>query len=182
MKTDKFLKLILYFFNICIIVLLAAFIVNKQYSYILNLIFIYVVYIIIINYEKRKVIDISNLVKFLFVLISISHLALGQYFNFYETGTYFDKALHLIGIFGISLFSYEVLISVFDEYINSKILISVFVFSIGITLGNLFEIFEFILDVILNKSNQHGLVDINLDLIFNSIGAFIAGIWIYIKY
>ncbi|MBS4539347.1 hypothetical protein GOQ27_12800 [Clostridium sp. D2Q-11] len=127
-----------------------------------------------IYFERKEKIDISNLVKLLIALVLILHLAIGQYFKLYETSIYFDKILHVIGTFTISLFSYQVLRSLWGSDLNSKILVFILISSIGITTGVLLEIFEFSLDMIFNTTNQHGLLDTNLDLIFNIVGAILA--------
>ena len=48
--------------------------------------------------------------------------------------------------------------------------------TIGISLGCIFEIYEFILDSNANSNNQHGLTGTNFDLISDVIGSIIAGI------
>ena len=48
--------------------------------------------------------------------------------------------------------------------------------TIGISLGCIYEIYEFILDSTTNSFNQHGLKDTNFDLISDVIGSLIAGI------
>ncbi len=104
------------------------------------------------------------------------HLLFGQYYDLYKTSSVFDKALHLFGAFGISLFLYELLISlIYPVSISDSILlIFILIVSIGVTIGTLFEIMEFILDKIFDTNNQKGLKDTNLDLIFNVLGATIA--------
>ncbi|MFT9057152.1 MAG: hypothetical protein ABF449_11180, partial [Ethanoligenens sp.] len=68
-------------------------------------------------------------------------------------------------------------ISHYTGYVlSSKIYKAGFVATIGISLGCLFEIYEFILDSISHSNHQHGLTDTNFDLISDVIGAVIAGI------
>lgn len=174
MKKVRFSKLLLYVFTFLVIILIIGFITNKQYRYIYNAVFIYLAYALIIYYEKKEIISISNSVKLLIILVSILHLALGQYFELYRTSIYLDKILHLIGTFSICLFVYQILASLFGNYLNSRFLVFVLISSVGITSGVLLEILEFVLDIIFNTSNQHGLIDTNLDLIFNILGSSLA--------
>jgi len=48
--------------------------------------------------------------------------------------------------------------------------------AIGISLGTIFELLEFILDLILKEKNQFGLIDTDWDLFYDLIGALFAGI------
>jgi hypothetical protein len=61
----------------------------------------------------------------------------------------------------------------------SKVYICIFTATIGISLGCILEIFEFIMDSNSkpNKQrNQHDLADTDFDLISNVIGSVIAGV------
>lgn len=182
MENNIFSKLLLYLFTILIIIIAIGFIANKQYRYIYNTVFIYLAYVLIIYYEKKEIINISNVSKSLIVFVSFLHLAFGQYFNLYKTSRYFDKSLHLIGGFTISLFIYQVLVSMLGDYLSSRLLVFILISSIGITSGVFLEILEFVLDILFKTSNQKGLVDTNLDLIFNAWGSSIAAYRASIKY
>jgi len=59
--------------------------------------------------------------------------------------------------------------------ISSKIYIAIFVTTLGITLGVFLEILEFVLDIIRKKNNQRGLLDTDFDLVYDVIGAILAG-------
>ena len=61
----------------------------------------------------------------------------------------------------------------------SKVYICIFIATIGISLGCIFEILEFILDSNSKPNeqrNQHGPIDTDFDLISNVIGSVIAGV------
>ncbi|MCM1991694.1 hypothetical protein [Oceanirhabdus seepicola] len=118
----------------------------------------------------------GNYIKVLVIITIILHNLFGQYFNLYKTTNWFDKVLHLFGTFSCSLFFYSIIDSSVEIFSESKIFNFIFITSIGITIGVFLENIEFILDVIFKTKNQHGLVDNNLDLIFNLFGATLAGI------
>jgi hypothetical protein len=64
----------------------------------------------------------------------------------------------------------------------SKVYVSIFIATIGISLGCILEIFEFISDSNSKPNeqrNQHGPVDTDFDLISNVIGSAIAGVASY---
>lgn len=182
MKNSKFSEILSIFFTLIIITIIIGFIINKQYRFIYNAVFIYIAYVGIVHYEKKDVISVTNSIKCLIVFVATMHLVFGQYLGLYKNSMYFDKGLHLVGTFMISLLLYKVLMSLFEEQLNSRFIVFILISSIGITSGVFLEILEFTLDTIFNTSNQHGLVDINFDLIFNVIGASFAGFIVAIKY
>lgn len=157
-------------------ILILGFIVSKQYRFINNAVSIYIGYLLIFYCEKRGIIKTSKLVKSLFVLVIVLHLAFGQYLKLYETSLYFDKGLHLLGTFTISLFIYQALVSLVGVNFSSRLLVFIFISSVGITAGVLLEMFEFALDIMFKSYNQKGLNDTNFDMIFNIFGACLAGL------
>jgi len=161
-----------------LIMLLAAigFIVRKEYNYVYNSIVIYFSYLLVIYFENKKKFKLKNYIKALFIITVILHNIFGQYFYLYETTNWFDKVLHLFGTFSFSLFFYSIIDSTIEISSKSKIFVFIFILSIGITVGVFLENIEFILDVTLKTKNQHGSLDVNLDLVFNLFGATLAGI------
>ena len=101
---------------------------------------------------------------------------IGNYLKVYNTSKYYDRFLHALGSFSFSLFYYSILTKTTTLTIEPKFYISIFVASIGISLGCIYEIYEFISDSIIKSNNQHGLKDTNFDLISDVIGSIIAGI------
>lgn len=170
-----------YLFTLIIILLIVGFILSKQYQFIYNSVFAYLAYLTIPFYEKRNVIKISQMVKCLLLFLIVLHIAFGQYFGFYVSNSYFDKGLHLFGTFAISLFAYQALTSFLHITIKSKLFIFTLICSLGISLGVFLELFEFVLDILFKSNNQKGLNDTNLDMIFNVIGAIIAGLSVKVK-
>lgn len=176
MKTNKMSRFLLITLTVLIITVIFGFIINKQHGFIYNGILIYIAYLLGFYYEEKGVIKTTTSAKALLILVIILHLVGGQYLNLYNKSSYFDKGLHLVGTFAVSILTYQVLASLFGYQLKSKVMIFLFVSSLGITSGTLFEIFEFSLDIIFNGNNQKGLVDTNVDMIFNVIGATIAGL------
>lgn len=104
------------------------------------------------------------------------HLYMGQLLNYYLKTHWFDNSLHLFGSFSFSLLFYNILSNIYEK-IESKYFRVICIASIGITLGVMFEILEFALDILTGSKNQDSLWDTNLDLIFNSVGAILAGLF-----
>jgi hypothetical protein len=59
--------------------------------------------------------------------------------------------------------------------VSPNSVIFVFVVALGALIGVVFELYEFTVDMIFKTKNQHGLIDTDVDLIFDIIGAILAG-------
>lgn len=138
-------------------------------SYILTSAFLLLLYFYKINVPKYMII--------LFLLTLLMNTFLGYYFNLYIKTKTFDRYLHAFGSFSFSILAYSIITDVFNEAIDSNIFAAIIVFSLGMTLGAIFEIIEFISDKSRNTKHQHGLADTNYDLIFNMIGSVIASVY-----
>ncbi len=169
-------KLLTIFFSIIIILTVIGFVMKKEYHFIYNSIAIYLSYLLFIYLENKKKFNVKHYIKAFVIITAILHNSFGQYFNLYMISNWFDKALHVFGTFSFSLFCYSIMDSTASFFSKSKIFIFILITSIGITIGVFLENLEFILDNIFKTKNQHGLVDTNLDLIFNIFGAALAGI------
>lgn len=108
------------------------------------------------------------------VLTLIGHTFFGTFLDIYHRSTVYDRGLHLFGSF-----SFALLLFTFTDKnaIAGGLYRFLFVVMLGISLGTLFEIAEFASDKISRKpKNQHGLADTDTDMIFNVIGALMAGV------
>ena len=112
------------------------------------------------------------------VLTVIGHCLLGNYLDYYHRSKRYDRGLHLFGAFSFSLLVYFILNGITPFEANNLYRI-LFVITMGISIGTLFEILEFIHDTVSNKAKcQHGLADTDYDMIFNALGALIAGLMV----
>jgi len=103
--------------------------------------------------------------------------ALGEVSDFYERYWWWDIALHgvsalivgIIGFLGIYVFYMTHRISISPGYV------ALFTFALAVTVGTVWEIFEFLMDWYFGLNMQRsGLVDTMTDLIINAIGASLA--------
>lgn len=163
-------------FSIIMILVTIGFLIEKEYNFIYNSILIYFNYLLIIYIEKKKKRMIKDYIKALVIISFMLHSVVGQYYDLYKTSVWFDKVLHIFGTFSFSLCFYSIFDLNMKFFSKSKIFIFILLISIGITGGVFLENLEFILDIIFKTKNQHSLLDTNLDLIFNTFGAVIAGI------
>lgn len=102
----------------------------------------------------------------------------GHYLECYTKSKTFDRYLHGFGSFSFSLLTYSVL-SHFIETGGSLLFQALFVFLIGNTLGVIFELVEMRHDRKTRVKSQKGLIDTDMDMLFNLFGSILAGIFAY---
>ena len=101
----------------------------------------------------------------------------GYYLGYYITSEVFDKLLHIFGTYAFSLFAF-VLVAQCLRLALPAWLCCLFVVSLGISLGALYEIAEFLVDSWGHPilPGQLSLQDTNLDLIGDTVGALLAAL------
>jgi len=111
------------------------------------------------------------------VISVLGHIFIGKYLNVYHRSIIYDRYLHLFGSFSFALLFFSIINNTMALVNEGWIFTSFFIIILGIAIGVLVEIAEFIHDSFSKKDMyQHGLVDTNLDMIFNVIGSCIAGV------
>ncbi|MCG8482996.1 MAG: hypothetical protein MJA31_06770 [Clostridia bacterium] len=175
MKNSKYLTIS---FSIIVFLIGIVLIYQQKYLSALALIAIYLCYLLFLYLENKHYFKVDNFTKSLLMTTVTLHALLGECCSLYHNTIWFDKALHVFGTFSFSLFFYSIIDSaaIFDS--NSKIFIFILIVSIGITTSAILESVEFIFDIVFKTKNQHGLVDTNLDMICNALGAVLAGFWL----
>jgi hypothetical protein len=144
----------------------------------------------------RRKLDVEIPVEFHFtaVIFIFASLYLGEVQSFYQRFWWWDIALHasaglLMGILGF-LLVYLLNESKRVELHMTPGFICLFAFSFAVTIGTLWEIFEFFMDQLLGVNMQKpmlgdlsGLTDTMWDMIVNAMGAFIISFmgWWYLK-
>lgn len=111
-----------------------------------------------------------------FVLAS---LYLGELHSFYERFWWWDLALHFSSALGVGLLGFLLILMMFegDRYAAPPWALGLLTFCLAITVGTLWEIFEYAMDSIFGYSMQKsGLRDTMGDLIVNAIGAAMAAL------
>lgn len=136
--------------------------------------------------EKRYKIDIPVELEIISVLFIFASLFLGEAQNFYIKFWWWDIFLH--GLSGVALgFIGFLIMYVLDRggrIDTSPFLIAVFSFCFAVSIGIVWEVFEFSMDQIFGFNMQKsGLIDTMWDLIVDSMGALVTsftGYW-YMK-
>ena len=137
-------------------------------------------------YLKRKFkIHISHsFVSFSAVFIYAT-IFLGEVHGFYDTFWWWDLLWHLYSATGLGLIGVALLLSIMEKKgaRSSPYIFSLFIFCFAVTIGTIWEIFEFSMDSTFGLNMQKsGLRDTMSDLIIDTIGSGIAsfGGYLYI--
>lgn len=157
-----------------------AMIVKKNLKFLPELILLYLWRGVYLYFESRGHFNTPAFVFALVILTVLLHNLVGEFIDVYHKSTTFDRWLHLLGAFSYSLFIY----SIIDHWLKPPglpmLYVFLFVTCIGVTVGTLFEVLEFARDTATRKKPrlpaQHGLKDTDTDIIFNGIGAILAGV------
>ena len=150
--------------------------------------------------EKKYKIFFPGEFKIAFVLFTYAGLFLGGVRGYYERFWWWDSFLHLISGITLGFFGFIIIYTFFrsKKIYPSPFLVLLFSFSFAMSLGVLWEIFEFGMDSAFDLDMQSarnleevygyydtrlGVIDTMVDLILNTIGAIISSIlgYIYLK-
>ena len=176
MEYNNLLVIMTIIFSIVILFTGIAVFKKKKYNFLIENIITYISYLIFLIVQYKLKFHVMAFIILLVLITIIGNNLIGNCLNVYNRSKYYDRFLHAFGSFSFSLFFYSILDKIIIHTIYPKLYVSIFVTTIGISLGCIFEIYEFILDSTTNSNNQHGLTDTNFDLISDVIGAIIAGI------
>ncbi len=137
-------------------------------------------------FEKKYKIDIPDFFEIGIILFIYSSLYLGEVQKFYLKFWWWDLLLHFLSAIALGIIGLVILLLLYEKRkISTKpFWISLFAFSFALSIGTLWEIFEFFIDIIIGSNMQKsGLIDTMTDLIIDGIGALITSIfgYLYIK-
>lgn len=177
MNYNKLLLVIVIIFSFITLFTSIKEVLNKKYNFFYENLVAYILFLFFLLAQYKLDFHIKLFIISLVLITFIGHNFIGQYLDWYHQSKYYDAFLHVLGSFSFSLFVYSILDKFTPHITYSKFYVSIFVITIGISLGCIFELGEFALDSITGSKHQHGLLDTNSDLLANLIGAIIAGIF-----
>lgn len=125
--------------------------------------------------EARYGFYMNTYVRTIVIISILADSFLGSYLDLYTTSFIFDKILHVFGSYSFSLFAYILAIQLVNHSVNPSFKF-IFIVSLGLSIGAFYEILEFLTDTFShpNPISQPSLLDTDLDLIGDLIGAIIA--------
>lgn len=151
--------------------------------------------------ENKRVLRLPRVMMMALVVFIYASLFLGEAANFYERFWWWDDLLHTFSglIFGIVGFLLVYVLNARYELRISPLLIAVFSLTFAISIGVVWEIFEFTTDALLGTNMQKWNVDPNTillgksyqglglrdtisDLIVDTIGGMVAAVLAYYLY
>ena len=151
--------------------------------------------------EKQQKMDIPDILEIVIIIFIYAGVFLSVQFNLYYTFFWWDDLLHTLSGVIIGFIGFIVVYKINHKYSMdiSPLLVAFFSFTFAVTLGVLWEILEFLGDVLMGTAHQKwdlpdtavmmgksyqgsGLRDTMSDLIVDSIGAFITSIITYNMY
>ena len=169
MKSKKRLKLFYYTVRILTSLLLVAsilnLIINADDTDISRGIFVILQSVILLSLsfgpsiiEKRFKIEIPDFMESIFLVFIIAALFLGEIAEFFVNISWWDDVLHTISGFLIAIVGFSVLNTANKDPKKAlslkPIFISIFVFCFSITIGVIWEFFEFTVDSLSSTSNM----------------------------
>ena len=122
----------------------------------------------------------------LITLMTFLHSFMGEGLGFYSRYWLFDNVLHLFGSGVSALLAF---IITFSLHHTGRLrltypLIGLFTVTFAMAIGGMWEILEYSVDTLFDKTTQHGLDDTMSDLIYDLIGGIISATFgmLYVRY
>ncbi|MEA3514255.1 MAG: hypothetical protein U9R34_02175 [Nanoarchaeota archaeon] len=176
-RIDKIQLKISFILKSALFVLMVVSIVRKDlfliFSSVIALFFTFLPSIIERNYKINIPLEFETFVTlFLFL-----HFALGEMQGFYHKVAWWDLMLHSSSAVMLGILGFMIIYVLFytKEVKGNAFFIAVFSLFFALSLGAIWEIFEFTADMLFGFRMQgSGLVDTMVDLILDLIGALIA--------
>ncbi|TCX51727.1 MULTISPECIES: hypothetical protein [unclassified Dehalobacter] len=162
-------------FSTLILITVRSFLARKHLKILLGLIITYIGFLFFIWLENKFGFEIYDFVLILVTITIFAHFYFGENLRLYYKTKYFDRYLHLFGTMAFTLCLYLIIIRTLKPVMSPNSVIFVFVVALGALIGVIFELCEFTADMIFKTKKQRGLIDTDVDLIFDIIGATLAG-------
>jgi hypothetical protein len=153
------------------------------------------------DYIEHKNIHLPRLLEIIIVIFIFAGIFLSVRFELYNQVFWWDDVLHALSGVIVGFIGFIIIYKINGKYgMNiSPLLVAVFAFTFAMTMGVIWEIFEFAMDVFFGTTMQSwdlpdttilmgrpfqgsGLRDTMSDLIVNSVGAFLTSIICYFLY
>lgn len=179
-ETHKYLLFISYSIKLILIIAIISAIFTKQYITLFFSILTLFLGVLPSLLQKNYKINLPLEFELIILIFIFSTLYLGEVSGYYEIYWWWDIMLHtlsgiIIGMIGFLIV--YILNSQKKIHLHlTPIFIAIITFSFAVSIGVIWEIFEYFMDIIFGLNMQRsGLVDTMGDLIVDSIGGIIIG-------
>lgn len=139
-------------------------------------------------FQKKFDIRIPPELEIAIVVFIYGSIYLGEISGFYTRFFWWDALLHTISGFVLGIVGFGVLYVLYknNKLIAAPSLVIFLVFCFAMTIGVIWEMFEFLMDTLVGLNMQRretGVIDTMYDFIANSIGAGVASVlgYLYLK-
>jgi len=125
-------------------------------------------------FEERLGVKLPMTFAAMVVIFLFATLFLGEVGDFYERYWWWDVVLHSGSAIGFGLIGFVLVFMLFegDRFAAPPLALAFLSFSIAVSIGAIWEIFEFVMDSTFGMNMQKsGLIDTMWDLIVDTIGA-----------
>ena len=119
------------------------------------------------------------------VVFIVASLIMGEVFDVYYRIWWWDLALHGLSAIALGMIGFLFIYMLFDgdHFAAPPSAIAFLAFTFALSIGALWEIFEYTMDVVFGTNMQKSADDTMIDLIFDAIGAIIGALagYAYLK-
>jgi len=179
---DKIQYTIIRLFRLSAIVALGFVIGQGRVGSLLNGILAVILLFIPDIIERRYSVKLPISYSFSIIMLIYGSMVLGGLADFYDRFFWWDELLHSSfgALLGFGGFVILYILSLHKKLKASRFLLTVFAFSVAVTLGVFWEVFEFVCDTLFGTYLQYdSLVNTMHDLITNCLGA---GVTVFLGY
>jgi len=178
---DKIQYVIIRLLRISTVFALIYVIYNHQLTGIINGLFALILLFMPDIIERRYKVRLPIEYSFLIVAFVYASLVLGGIGQFYDRFWWWDDLLHITSgvLLGFAGFIILYILKLKGKLQASNFLISFFAFTVALSLGVVWEWYEFLVDTFFGFNMQRSLTDTMSDLFTDSLGAFIS---VYLGY
>lgn len=150
---------------------------HEHHDFITNMIGTTICWAVYILIELKYNLNISNWLRVGVLLAIASDSFLGYGLALYNLSPYYDRLQHIFGDCLLALFTLAFVLQAIQVEVP-KVIQVILAFSLGMSIGGLYEVLEFLSDYFLDPRipNQPDLIDTDLDLISDALGAVLAGL------
>ncbi|HKL95289.1 MAG TPA: hypothetical protein VJ845_02545 [Haploplasma sp.] len=144
---------------------------------------------------RRMQFELSNGLYYLIMFSVLVSFVGGMGFKLYQILTFYDTIIHFFNGGVIAVVGFALLRSQFDNWYDNLGLIAIGAILIAISVGAVWEIYEFVADILLDGnmqrykdifkpndppfSGQEALMDTMIDLIVDTVGGIVGSIILY---
>jgi hypothetical protein len=176
MNYTAFTIVLTVFFTIIQIFVSIGYVRKRKNIFVLENIALYFIYLLFLFIQYKWKFYVETYLLLFVIITTLGHTLIGEYFDIYIRVKLYDRCLHAFGTFSFALFFYSIIAKTMKPVVSPWLYPVLFIITLGVTLGALFEILEFVVDQFFHTKSQSGLKDTNVDLIADIIGSVIAGL------